>query len=252
MSKMIASSTRTLLDELGWVVIDLPRPGVVEAVARYLRTYTFPYPGPLLRLEEYDEADNERHLVRQALLTKMLADLGSLPRMVQMQAQALEPLVGPEFLVQRNPYLRIARPGAHVDNVGYHRDTDYGALPGELSVWVPFSELPSGARLQVVDASHREQLEPVAMTAGSTGVLRGSLRHQLGHPYAPKVLPEEVTRRAHEVPVEVGQALVFHLSLVHGTTCNYSDAARWSADVRVAPAAMRDDVRPGYYLEGSW
>jgi len=46
-------------------------------------------------------------------------------------------LFGPDIDLQTFTYLRIARPGAELDNIGMHRDTDYGNSAFEVSLSLP-------------------------------------------------------------------------------------------------------------------
>lgn len=228
----------------GWALVDLPAPDAAWRVVRRLeREIGAP-------LADYFETDDSAHEATQARLSGILADEGLLTDLVRAQAVLLDQIVGPGHLIQARPYLRIARPGLPVDNIGYHRDTDYGSDPREVSVWFPFVDLPAEGSLEVVSGSHRrDDLEVVARRAdGAMGVEKGSTRHKLGFPYAPKVLPPQAIANLRGVPIQVGQALLVNLALVHGTTCNRSVRTRWSADIRVAPASVLAS-RPGYYLE---
>jgi ectoine hydroxylase-related dioxygenase (phytanoyl-CoA dioxygenase family) len=239
----MSDELRHQIEERGWALVDLSAPAAVFQVAYHLMARIG---GSLAR---YSQPDHEEHEQMQADLTADLRTQNTLARMLARQASLLEQIVGPDFLIQQTPYLRIARPGVERDNAGYHRDTDYGATPDEYSVWVPFVDLPAEGSLEVADGSHRRYIpEPVALAEGATGVTRGSRRHALGFPYAPRVLPPEALEGLHGVPIRVGQALIFSLALVHGTVCNRSTVTRWSADIRVAPASFADQARPGYYL----
>src|SRR5438132_8166557 len=101
--------------------------------------------------------------------------------------------MGPDLDVQSAPYLRIVRPAKAQDNIGYHRDTVYGGSPYELSVFVPFVELAAGAALSVEPGSHlkaERDIPFVRMAISDKVVMKGSLKHTLGFPYAPQVLDE--------------------------------------------------------------
>jgi ectoine hydroxylase-related dioxygenase (phytanoyl-CoA dioxygenase family) len=51
------------------------------------------------------------------------------------------------------------------------------------------------------------------------------------------------------VPVNAGEALIFSLATVHGSTLNAGSIARWSTDIRVVNALAPVDLseRPDYY-----
>lgn len=238
--------TRGTIEQTGWALVDLPATDPVflvrDALLGCLRGRGY----ALDRLEEYREDDDARHEANQAHLTEVLR--ATARGLIALQAPRLSWIAGAGYLIQREPFLRIARPGVERDNIGYHRDTDYGSSPEELSVWVPFVNLPGPGSLEVAHKSHLLAMgPPPALEEGATGVTKGSRRHKLGFPYAPRVLPTEATSNMFGVPVRVGQALVFTLALVHGTTCNRSDVPRFSADIRIAPAAFAERARPGYY-----
>ena len=106
--------------------------------------------------------------------------------------------------------------------------------------------------LSVVSGSHVESDASYPFTQHqSRDVAPGSVKHRLGFPYAPRQLDPAVAERAEPVLVEVGQALLFSLSLVHGAQTNASGLTRVSTDVRVAhslaPVARSRGVRDDYY-----
>ena len=165
----------------------------------------------------------------------------------------LRALVGLDLHVQRYPYLRVACPGQAWDVTGIHRDTDYGASAYEVSMVVPFTRMGEEGALRVVSGSHLDPPERYPATrVESESVTPGSSRHLLGFPYAPQVLDDDVVQRAEPVAVEVGQALVMSLGLVHGQALNAGTTTRFSTDVRVvnslAPVAFARGVHADYYV----
>jgi hypothetical protein len=241
--------------ERGWSVVDLPEPGCVletrDWLLQTLRSIGVP---DLDRLERYHESvvDDRRHfaLLYQLSLRFWAEGLG--PRIIVRNLSLLQRLVGFDLNVQTHPYLRAARPGRPGDTTGLHRDTYYGASPYEVSVFVPFMRLTVDSALRVVTGSHREPdaAYPFTQTT-SPDVEIGSEKHQLGFPYAPRVLDPALDDRAEAVPLELGQALVFGLALVHGQCGNAGSATRFSTDIRVAnalaPVAWSRGVRSDYY-----
>lgn len=171
-------------------------------------------------------------------------------RIIQAEMPYFRELIGSDLHIQQQPFLRIARPGAPQDNIGMHRDTWYGDTPYEISVWIPFTDTDEGNALRVAPGSHvwPEEKYPVERFAG--GVEKGSLRHSLGFIHgSPK-------RFAHHVPtvglpVQVGQAIVFSLALLHGQEVNSSTQTRISMDVRLAnslaPVKMARSRNDSYY-----
>lgn len=228
----------------GWTLVDLPAPDAVWRVVNRLEQIVG---GPL---SDYFETDDAAHEKTQTLVTDILHADRLLTDVIEAQAVLLDQFAGPGHLIQAKPHLRIARPGMAMDNIGYHRDTDYGSDSCEISVWVPFVDLPAEGSLEVASGSHRRSdiVSVARREEGAAGVTKGSVRHRLGFPYAPHVLPPRALAGLRGVPIQVGQALLVNLGLVHGTSCNRSTRARWSADIRIAPAAFAERARPGYYL----
>ena len=240
--------------ERGWVVVDLARGDVVAesrgALLAHLQTSGLP---ELERLEDYHEhVDDDRHEATWYELATWYWASGLSRRTIDAELPFLRRFVGLDLHVQRYPYLRIARPAQPGDVTGIHRDTYYGASPYEVSIVVPFTELDADSALRVVSGSHLEAAEQYPATrVESETVKSGSPRHQLGFPYAPQLLDPEVATRAEPVPLQVGQALLMSLGLVHGQVENTSATTRFTTDVRVvnslAPVAFGRGVRADYY-----
>ena len=172
------------------------------------------------------------------------------PAIAAGQLQFFERIIGRDLKVQRNPYLRITRPRKPQDNIGFHRDTFYGGSPHELSFLVPFVDLPAESSLRLLSGSHETPEDHFRFTqVTSPEVTKGSAKHQLGFLYAPKMMDPEQTRDAIAVPLKFGQALIFSLSLVHGSEVNTGPHCRWSSDIRVMSGLAPVDLssRPDYY-----
>lgn len=242
--------------ERGWLVLDIPDAGVVTAVGehllRRLRATALP---DLEQLEEYHHlvTDDRRHV-------EVLFDLARFYWAEKLGTTLIESLVpffgeliGPDLHVQKYPYLRAVRPGADGDAVRLHRDTYYGSSPYEIAVFIPFVDMPAESALHFVPGSHAEPDEHYPWTRGDGGgVTSGSPRHQLGFPYAPKLLDPALLERAEAVPLRRGQAVLFNLALVHGAGINRGRQTRFSTDIRVvnsfAPIEWSHSVHPDYYL----
>ena len=61
----------------------------------------------------------------------------------------LKEFTGIDIHIQKNPFLRIARPNKIEDNIGFHRDTLYGQSQFEVSVHVPLVNLDKSFMLKV-------------------------------------------------------------------------------------------------------
>lgn len=242
----------------GWLLLHLAKKGPESAVqtARtallgWLRESWIPR---LEQLEQYHlhVDDDELHIRIQNDLSDRYQQAGFGPAIIEESAEFFKGFIGPDLHVQKFPYLRMARPGKRQDNIGIHRDTHYGGSPYELSVSVPFTDTGSAGALGVWSGSHVMSEEVLPVThVDSGGVEKGSVKHKLGFLYAPKELPEEVRRKVTPVPVRVGEALVFSLSLVHGQELNASQVTRFQSDIRVvsslAPIQWERTVHQDYY-----
>jgi hypothetical protein len=237
----------------GWAVVELADPNVAREVGDALLTRLRTELPDLERLDDYhlhvDDAAHE-HIWWELANWYWDAALGR--RIVESELAFLRAFVGLDLHVQRYPYLRIARPGRPDDVTGVHRDTNYGASPYEVSMFVPLTDLSDEAALRVVSGSHVEPPEAYPATRHESPTVElGSVRHRLGFPYAPQVLAPEVDARAEPVPLRVGQALVFGLGLVHGQAVNAAATTRVSTDIRVvnsmAPVRFARGVRTDYY-----
>jgi hypothetical protein len=236
------------------VLVKLPRPEVVHSVRAALLDELRRLSGVRdVTLERYH--GDRRRRRRPTTTTSSSSPSCSRSRryaykVLADQLDFFRPFLGPDLLVQVNPYLRMARAGKLQDNIGYHRDTFYGASPYELSVWIPYVDLPAESSLSVLSGSHiRPEADfPVTQTQ-SEQVTKGSNLHKMGFPYAPKVMDPAPLAGIRMVPVKIGEALVFSLATVHGSTYNGGPTTRWSTDIRVVNALAPVDLgsRPDYY-----
>ena len=243
----------------GWFVFDFLDPKPVLQARAFLKSELCKLVGKEISLEEYHREvdDDEEHTDMQITLTQAYREQGFRPQIIARQLPFFKELLGPDLFVQANPYLRIARPNKGQDNIGYHRDTFYGGSPFELSVLVPFVDLPVESSLSILPGSHihSEKKYPTHQRINpDKAVRKGTAKHQLGFLYAPKVMGSEVDEQMVAVPLKVGQALVFSLSTVHGSKLNASAISRWSSDIRVMNALSPVDLRerPDYYKPMSY
>lgn len=231
--------------EHGWIVVKLPNPDPVyaarAALLKELRRLTG---SATLTLEQYHEIaqEDDLHTDWQTQLTQLFRTERFGYKIIAAQLDFFKAFLGPDINVQSNPYLRITRPGKPQDNIGYHRDTFYGGSPFELSVLVPFVEVPTDSSLSVLSGSHiRPGSDFPTRQIESSDVKKGSIKHQLGFLYAPKLMDSAFTVDMQPVPLKLGEVLIFSLSTVHGSVENRGKHSRWSSDIRVinalAPAA---------------
>ena len=240
--------------ENGWFVVDFPNPTPIFETRAFLQEELTRLLGKKIPLEEYHlhVQDDAFHTELQIQITKSFRERSGGPSILEAQRAFFTELLGPDLYVQANPYLRITRPLKAGDNIGYHRDTFYGGSPYELSVLVPFVDLPPECSLSVLSGSHVhcEDYYPTTQVENpDTAVRKGTAKHQLGFLYAPKVMHPSIEQQMEPIALKVGQALVFSLSTVHGSRLNTGAISRWSSDMRVMNALAPVDLsaRPDYY-----
>ena len=251
---MSAADLESDLAKRGWAVVDLPDPApILRARDRLLARLRQAAPG-LHDLDSYHAAvEDDRHI---EILFGLASDfwesrLG--PAIVADNVDFFRRLLGPDLHVQRQPYLRCVRPGRPEDAAPLHRDTYYGASPYEISVLVPFADMTADGAIRAIPGSHLEAdaAYPYRQLPGDPGLI-GSPRHRLGYPYAPRLLDPSLAARAEPVPVRLGQAMIFGLSLVHGGGVNAGTRTRFSTDIRVvnslAPVRLSRGVDAQYFV----
>lgn len=244
------------LTERGWAVLDLPDPVPVlqarDRLLEHLRTGPLP---SLRRLDDYhtQAGDDERHVSILHDLAQYYWSTRLGHAIITANLDLFRGLLGPDLLIQKEPYLRAVRPGVVRDAAPLHRDTYYGASPYELSVLVPFTDVEAAGAMRVLSGSHLEpdSAYPYRQETSEDVRIR-SPKHRLGFAYAPRLLDPALMEEAEPVPLKVGQALLFGLSLVHGGGVNQSSRTRFSTDIRVAnalaPVSRSRGVNPEYFI----
>jgi sporadic carbohydrate cluster 2OG-Fe(II) oxygenase len=161
-------------------------------------------------------------------------------------------LFGQDILIQKNPFLRIARPFVEEDNIGLHKDTLYGQSPFEMSIHVPLVTLGSKSCLKFVAKSFKLKEKKIQFKEIKTIIKKGSKQHKLGKPYDPKIIDEN-KYNAKPIPLKFGQCIFFTPALIHGQVLNKDkNTTRFSFDVRVvskyAPIDFIKKSRNGKYI----
>ena len=236
---MSAAVYEATLAERGWVVVDLPDPSPVRHARERLLARLRETALPGLRcLDDYHWLvdDDERHIeiLHGLMVFFWEAELGR--AVIASNLELFRHLVGLDLHIQRRPYLRAVRPGKPRDAAPLHRDTYYGASANEVSVLVPLTDMGAEGILRVISGSHvsPDSAYPYVKQVSPDMTIR-SPKHQLGFPYAPRLLDLDplLVDRAESVPLTVGQALVFGLSLVHGHDVNTGARTRFSTEIRI-------------------
>lgn len=252
---MTLDQMESILADRGWLVLDLPDPSAILEARDHLLEHLQKTLPTLRRLEDYHQlvTDDERHfaILHDLATFYWEAQLGR--PIVTRNLELFRRLIGPDLHIQSFPYLRAVRPGQVQDAAPLHRDTYYGASPFEVSVVVPFTEVDAGAALRVISGSHTapDSAYPYTQTVSPDVRIRSG-KHELGYPYAPRLLAPALVDTAEPVPLGVGRVLIFPLQLVHGGVTNTGQRTRFSTDIRLAnslaPVQWSRGVREDYFV----
>ncbi len=240
--------------EKGWCRVDFPDPGAIADIRDLLETKLRALCGDAeVTLTTYHQAiDDARHADILWALANYFWDEELSYRIGQTQLSVFRAFIGPDLHIQGQPYLRISRPGKSTDNIGLHRDTFYGQSPYEVTVHIPFTTVDADSALCVADDTHlNAEADFEVVSKGKADWDKGSPRHLMGFPYAPKKILDDLGTRLHSVPLQLGQAMIFTPALIHGQEVNRGDTTRVSTDLRIvnslAPIHIKDkDALRGY------
>ena len=162
---------------------------------------------------------------------------------------------GQSILIQKKPFLRIARPFMPEDNIGLHKDTIYGQSPYEMSIHIPLMNLGKKSCLKFVKNSHLINDKKIEFIKSKTFVKKGSKQHKLGKPYEPKkIKPNKYNEKP--LPLKYGEFVFFSPAIIHGQEMNLDkNSTRFSFDVRVSskffPVEFNLKKHNGSYIEFS-
>lgn len=243
------------LFSLGYTVIDLPDRERIDSVRAKLEKKLEELTGQnTITFDNYHKCilDDEEHDRIHYSLTKFFQEHRLGHYLVDGQLDLLRDLMGPDLAIQRLPHFRIARPDKEQDNIGIHRDTFYGLTAFEVSVVIPFVDLPKSAGISLIPGS---QIEPdknfpySSVPPADPTVVRGSPKHELGFLYAPKLIDPSALKGLEAIGFKTGQALIFSLATIHGTTNNTSKITRFTTDIRLVSllAALNYVPKLDYY-----
>jgi ectoine hydroxylase-related dioxygenase (phytanoyl-CoA dioxygenase family) len=211
----------------GWVIVDVNIP-------------IFPF--GKIAPDTDDETAKKLHIDISEVLWREEYSLFITPHLLPIVQQ----LIGLDVMVQYYPYFRLARPNKPQDNIGYHKDTQYGQTPYELAVHIPFVDLDEKTAIRVISGSHvmpESYFERV--TADGKPIEKGSIENRAGRPYLPKCL--RVPDGMHTTPLtmKVGQCAIFSPAIFHGQEVNEGDVTRVSCDLRFVSSHHAYKVRVG-------
>ena len=192
-----------------------------------------------IRLEQYHKLDlsREEHFKVQWLLSNHFIKNKFHNKIVYELLDTLKYLIGPDLLIQKKPYIRIARPNNLEDNIGFHKDTMYGQSTYEMSVHTPLVNLNSKSCLKFVPFSHMFNEKKIKLNKNliniNNKVKKNSYLHKLGFPYDPKRI--DITNFSPKnFNVKLGEYVLFSPALIHGQEINKDKSTtRFSFDTRI-------------------
>lgn len=237
----------------GYFILDLNNPEYVEEASQLLEKHLKKITqNPDITLYNYHEffQDDAEHYETQFQMLQFFREQQFAQKIIASNIDVYQFILGPDLEIQTEPYLRITRPRKAKDNIGYHRDTFYGTGPGEISSVIPFIDLTKEGTLSVFPKSHiiPDRFFKLNQVV-NTDVPKDSKKHKMGFLYAPKLMDPAISKDMISIPLKRGQALVFMLSIIHGSEENQASYPRWSTDIRVRNSltALNTEMKVGYY-----
>lgn len=211
----------------GWVVVDVLDPSVIYE----MRSFIGPHTASVSDLRAISEG--------------VWANEFSL-KLANSLLPSIQQFIGLDVMVQYYPYLRIVRPGKTEDNIGYHKDTQYGQNPYEVAAHIPFIDLDEKSAIRVISGSHlMPESAFTCVTPEGPRIEKGSIENQMGRPYAPKCLKVPEGMETIPLVMKVGQVALFSPAIFHGQEVNEGDITRVSCDLRFISARAPIDIRKG-------
>lgn len=211
----------------GWVIVDLPDPNVIHK---------------MIDMMALGDISIQHHQELSEYMWKKEFSL----EIAHMMLPLIKELIGPEVMVQYMPYFRIARPHKVEDNIGYHKDTQYGQTPYELAVHIPFVNLDEKSAIRVISGSHvMPENTFIGVTPEGSRIEKGSIQNRMGRPYMPKCLTVPEGMETTPLVLNVGQAAIFSPAIFHGQEVNEGNITRVSCDLRFVSNRAPIEIRRG-------
>lgn len=225
----------------GWVIVDFNNLAILHLIRNKLEQKTG---CRLWEIHNYcnDETTKKNHVILSELFWKEEYSL----IVAEVLLPQIQQLIGLDVMVQYMPYLRISRPRRSQDNIGYHKDTQYGQTPYELAVHLPFVNLDDGSAIKVISGSHIMPESAFSLvTPEGPRIEKGSIENHMGKPYAPKCLKVPDGMKTTPLTMKIGQCAIFSPAIFHGQEVNEGDVTRVSCDLRFVSSHHADKVRVG-------
>ena len=225
----------------GWIIVDAPQlSGLISGISNVL--YGMAETEPSSIHEKYTDSIKDLHVRFSEYCWGEEYSL-SLSHYI---LPFIKQLIGLDIMVQYYPYFRIARPNKSQDNIGFHKDTQYGQTPYELAVHIPLVDLDEGSALRVISGSHLlPESAFKAVTPEGPKIEKGSIENKIGRPYMPKILAVPEGMETIPLTMKVGQVAIFSPAIFHGQEVNAGSVTRVSCDLRFVNGLHKDRVRLG-------
>lgn len=215
----------------GWVIVNLPDPTPVHNAVEDLAAEAYNITGAVVPLGEIHRYINDFEHFHLKLASYFWEKEHGL-KIASACLPIIKDFIGLDIMAQYKPYLRVARPGYRVDNIGYHKDTQYGQTPLEIAIHIPFVDLDENSAINVISGTHLLSEKEFAPKM-SIRTDRDSVKHTLGYPYSPKCLDVLPGLNLTPLVMTVGQVAIFTPALFHGQEVNCGLNTRISADIRM-------------------
>lgn len=237
LSQAKVSAIEEELQENGYIVVDLPDVDVINETRAWLQERLAGFLGlSSVELETYHELelDDDTHYATHVKMVDAFRAESKSRKIAERQLDMLVPLLGKDLAITVPDILRMVRPGKGFDNIGLHRDSDYGNTAYELNFWIPFVDIAEGMGLQVVPKSHMLTDDALTLTKSKHELVKESSDlHRIGFFHTPQHIQDVEKMEKRRIPVKVGQALIFPANLVHGQDVNEGPSTRWTTDFEV-------------------
>tara|TARA_R110001583_G_scaffold131271_1_gene283001 strand:- start:14019 stop:14867 length:849 start_codon:yes stop_codon:yes gene_type:complete len=235
----------------GYFIHEFTKLDALKKIRELCQEECFKYfPSAFSELANYHRIDNtsDQHDDFQYHLFSSLNKLKLHHQFVKDNLSFFTQLFGPDLDVQTQAYLRISRPNQKQDNIGLHRDTDYGNSAYEVSFSLPLIDQTEGAGLNVIASSHKYKEYEIEQVVRQD-VAKGDPKNRMGFLYAPKTPVNIDYKNLKCISLPFGAGLGFTLGLIHGQIQNTSDMTRWSIDFRVKNSfhPVTKNLKDDYY-----
>ncbi len=186
-------------------------------------------------------------------ITNRVAESNLVTKLLFKERAFFTSLLGPDIDVQAKPHLRLSRPNANSEMIGWHRDSFYGNSPLEMNIWFPLAELKPGSGLALVSGSHvvpSVNIRTIEETDDfKKTITRGSSANKIGFQYSPKT-DDSIAglnhQTVHLVQPKLGQAIFFFGCMIHKAQ-NTSSVSRASIDARIKHPFTPTETKNEYY-----